>query len=247
MLASVRTTTRRHEHPALGFSRSVLTLTVAVSIAGAACAGLGGPRPFPPPVDYLVDENQANGDVHGGRFPYEAAVRGLPEGKRLSVDITTSEGTIHCRLDTGRPLTVANFVGLARGLRPFRAADGTWVKEPYYDGSPWHRALVGEFVQAGRNAKTGGKGDNPGFRLQDESGPGQAFDRGGLLAMANRGAEHSGATQFFITTNPLPQLNGQYTIFGSCDDEHVVRELERQVAEGTQPAPVIRSIAVSRQ
>ncbi|MGB1276651.1 MAG: peptidylprolyl isomerase, partial [Nannocystaceae bacterium] len=86
----------------------------------------------------------------------------------------------------------------------------------------------------------------PGFVIQDEISPGQVFDRAGALAMANKGITHSASAQFFITVSGLPNLNGQYTIFGTCDDEHVVRGIARELDAGKQPAPVIQSIAISR-
>ena len=210
------------------------------ALLGSGCAGLSTSPQFPAAIPALAAENAAAGDPYEGRFPYEEAIAGLPEGSKLQAALETDSGTIHCRLERGTPLTVANFVGLARGIRPFRAADGTWVREPYYDGSPWHRALENQFVQTGQHGALTG----PGFRIQDEMSPGHVFDRAGLLAMANKGAEHSASAQFFVTTSPLPDLNGQYTIFGSCDDEHVARELERRIVAGERP--VLHRVVISR-
>ncbi len=220
--------------------RSWRTTLAGFFALGCGCAGLSSPPQLPTAIPALVAENAAAGDPYEGRFPYEEAVSGLPEGDRLHAVLETDSGAIHCRLERGAPLTVANFVGLARGIRPFRDANGSWVREPYYDGSTWHRALENQFVQTGQH----GELDGPGFRIQDEMSPGHVFDRSGLLAMANKGAEHSASAQFFVTTSPLPDLNGQYTIFGSCDDEHVVREIERRVVAGE--APVLQQIVISR-
>ncbi len=214
------------------------------SLVVAACRP-GGPRPFAPPVPAVVAANQAAGDPHAGRFSYEEAVAGLAEGPVLRVEIETDAGMIHCRLDpASAPIAVANFVGLARGLRAFQvAADGPWERGPFYDGVPFHRAEPGQFVQAGRR----GERESPGFRLQDEMSIGHAFDRIGLLALANSGAPHSSAAQFFITTAPsLGHLNGKHTIFGSCDDEDVVRELERRVLADPRAPPRIRVVRVTR-
>ena len=43
--------------------------------------------------------------------------------------------------------------------------------------------------------------------------PDLTFDKEGLLAMANSGADSNGS-QFFITYAPVERLNGGYTIFG---------------------------------
>lgn len=212
-------------------------------LVGLAC-GLAGPRPFPPPVPAVVAANQAAGDPHVGRFPYEEAVAGLPEGPVLRATIDTDAGVVHCRLDPGSaPIAVASFVGLARGLRAYQLAEGgPWERGRFYDGLPFHRAVPGQFVQTGRR----GERESPGFHLQDEMSMGHAFDRIGLLALANSGAPHSSSAQFFITTAALGHLNGKHTIFGTCDDEDVVRELERRVLAEPATPPKIRSISVTR-
>ncbi len=207
----------------------------------AACTY--APRPFPPEIPELVAENEAAGDPFKGRFPLEQALEGLPEGKRLVSVITTDRGEIRCTLDpVSTPLAVANFVGLARGLRPFRDVSGNWVKQPFYDGLTWHRGIENQFIQAGERSP-----DGPGFVLQDEISPGQVFDRAGALAMANKGTTHSSSAQFFITVTDLPSLNGQYTIFGTCDDEHVVRAIARELDANKKPPPKIVSVEVTRE
>jgi peptidyl-prolyl cis-trans isomerase A (cyclophilin A) len=201
----------------------------------AACAAPLGPgqaAPFPPPLDDLVAANEALGDPHGGRFSFEAATEGLPATGELWAVLRTDEGDVDCQLEPDHaPLTVANFVGLARGVRPFLADDGSWHTEPYYVDLVWHRAIEGQFVQTGRR----GKQATGGFLLQDEISPGDSFDRPGVLAMGNTGVEDSGSTQFFITTAAVPDLEGSHTIFGECDGEAVVRRLERRAAAGEQP------------
>ena len=208
----------------------------------AACA-LGAPRPFAPPVPGVVAVNQQAGDPHAGRFPYEEAVAGLPEGPTLRALLDTDAGEIHCRLDPGSaPIAVASFVGLARGLRAFQAAPGgPWETRPFFDGLPFHRAVERQFVQTGRRGQ-----ENAGFRLQDEMSSGHVFDRAGLMALANAGTPHSSSAQFFITTEPLSQLDGKHTIFGACDDEDIVRGLERRVLATPAAPPTIRRVTITR-
>ena len=234
MLRPVRTTWICLPGPIL-----LLTSLIA-SLAGCA---LGAPRPFAPPVPAVVAANQRAGDPAAGRFSYEDAVAGLPEGRTLRALIDTDAGPIHCRLDPGSaPIAVASFVGLARGLRPFQVAPGEpWQRAPFYDGLPFHRAVEAQFVQTGRR----GPREDVGFHLQDEMTRGHSFDRAGLLALANNGQPHSSAAQFFITTEPLGDLNGKHTIFGACDDEDVVRELARRVLADPSP-PTIRHLTITR-
>lgn len=214
----------------------------------AACS-LGGPRPFPPPVPAVVAENQAAGDPHAGRFPYEDAMAGLPAGPVLRAAIDTDAGVVHCRLDPGSaPIAVASFVGLARGLRAYQLeAGGPWERGPFYDGVAFHRAEPGQFVQAGRR----GAREFPGFHLQDEMSMGHAFDRIGLLALANSGAPNSSSAQFFITTaSSLEHLKGKHTIFGSCDEVDLVKKITA-VPKGPGDRPVtpvtITKVAILRK
>src|SRR4051812_29227179 len=59
-------------------------------------------------------------------------------------------GTFTCELfDKQSPKTVANFVGLARGLRPFKDQSGKWGKKPFYDGLVFHRVISGFMIQGG--------------------------------------------------------------------------------------------------
>ncbi|HEY8377100.1 MAG TPA: peptidylprolyl isomerase [Nannocystis sp.] len=207
------------------------------------CACASGPRPFPPPVPEVLARNQAAGDPHAGRFPYEDAVAGLPEGSRLVATLRTDAGEIRCRLDpSSAPIAVASFVGLARGVRPFQDAEGgPWRTAPYYDGLPVHRVVDGEFIQTGR------RGDGPGYVLQDEMSPGHVFDRAGLLALANTGEPHSSAAEFFISMAPLTQLRDKHTILGSCDAEDVVRELARRALANPGAPPIVQAIVITRE
>jgi peptidyl-prolyl cis-trans isomerase A (cyclophilin A) len=65
-----------------------------------------------------------------------------------------------------------------------------------------------------------GMGD-PGYYIQDEIDPSLTFDVPGRLAMANSGPNTDGS-QFFITEEAYPSLNGHYTIFGQCDPSSVL-------------------------
>ena len=125
------------------------------------------------------------------------------EDKKMSdVSITavikTNKGEINLVLFPEKaPVTVANFVNLA--------------KNNYYDGIKFHRVIEDFMVQGGDPTGTGAGG--PGYRFEDEVNNGLNFSEPGKLAMANAGPGTNGS-QFFITLNPLDQLNGKYTIFG---------------------------------
>lgn len=221
--------------------RRVSLLSCSLALACAAPLAPGEAAPLPRADADLETANASLGDPYRGRFPYEEAIAGLPDDGPLRATLRTSAGVVTCTLDPGHaPLAVANFVGLARGVRPFRGEDGSWTTAPYYDGIPWHRAIEGQFVQTGRRGKLA----DGGFLLQDEIGVGDDFGRAGVLAMAGVGEPDTSSTQFFITTGVTKQLAGDHTILGACDGESTLRQLERAVLQG-QPA-TLDHIEISR-
>jgi peptidyl-prolyl cis-trans isomerase A (cyclophilin A) len=160
-----------------------------------------------------------------GEFTLDQAVAGLPPGNDLVAQIETNLGTFTCSLMShDAPITVANFVGLARGTRDFwDPVAGRWTRRPYYDGSVFHRVIPGFMVQGGDILRRGRGG--PGYTIPDENVGNH--DAAGLLCMANRGP-NTGGSQFFITEVPLPRLNGSYSVFGRCTPIDLVERIARQ-------------------
>ena len=194
-------------------------------------------------------EQPADGrDPLKGVFTMNDATANLPGNGRLLAKIETSQGPIECELwDDKAPNTVANFVGLANGTRPFKShLDGRWVKQPYYDGTTFHRVIKNFMIQGG-DPKGTGTGE-PGYVIDDEIWPGAKHDRAGLLCMANRGPNTNGA-QFFITDAPVERLDGKYTIFGSCAPTsvvHAIANVPKDMHDKPQTAVVIDRITVRR-
>lgn len=124
-------------------------------------------------------------DIDPDKYDYQAILK--TEKGDIVVDLFEDES----------PLTVNNFVFLAR--------------EGYYDDTMFHRVLEGFMAQGGDPTGTGQGG--PGYVFQDETDNDLTFDRPGLLAMANSGANTNGS-QFFITYVATDWLNGKHTIFG---------------------------------
>ena len=88
------------------------------------------------------------------------------------------------------------------------------VNTGYYNGIGFHRIIKGFMIQGGDPSGTGRGGSSIWKKpFEDEIALGYTFDRGGVLAMANAGANTNGS-QFFITTAKAPWLNGKHTIFG---------------------------------
>lgn len=188
-----------------------------------------------------------------GKFSLEDATKGLEGEGKLTATIDTSLGELSCELyDDKAPTTVANFVGLARGIRPFKD-DGKWVTRPGYDGTIFHRVIKGFMIQGG-DPEGKGSGE-PGYVIPDEIWEGAKHDRRGLLCMANRGKNTNGM-QFFITDAKAPHLDNGYTIFGFCGPDATLEKLAnvdtgRSTGQpgGDRPItpPVIKSIKISRK
>ena len=183
--------------------------------------------------------------VHG-KFDLADATKGMSAGDKITATIDTSHGKLTCSLLADKaPLTVANFVGLARGTRPWKDPSGHWVTKPAYDGTTFHRIIKGFMIQGG-DAKGDGTGE-PGYVIPDEIWGGH-HDHAGELCMANRGPNTNGA-QFFITDASAPHLDRSYTIFGECEPEPVVHMIAG-VPTGAQDKPqspvTIRKITITR-
>ena len=138
------------------------------------------------------------------------------------------------------PKTVENFVGLAKGTKEFTdPKTGKPVKRPFYDGLAFHRVIEGFMIQGGDPLGNGTGG--PGYRFEDEFGSSRAFDKPGILAMANAGPNTNGS-QFFITVAPTPWLNKRHTIFGEVVEGYdVVDKISKvRTQPGDRPAdPVV--------
>lgn len=199
-----------------------------------------------PSVETKPKKSAPVGDPLEGKFSLADATKGLPEQGKLVATIVTSSGTLQCELfEDKAPITVANFVGLARGLRPFQMPNGAWAEKPGYDGTKFHRIIRGFMIQGGDPAGTGAGG--PGYVIPDEIWPGSRHDERGLLCMANRGPNTNGM-QFFILDAPAPHLDGGYTIFGKCGPDAVIEKLAASPVQGDRALdpPVIDKVTVDR-
>jgi peptidyl-prolyl cis-trans isomerase A (cyclophilin A) len=147
--------------------------------------------------------------------------------------IDTTAGKMTCTLFPDKaPIGVANFVGLATGTKDWKTPTGaTKHGVPLYDGTIFHRVIPEFMIQGGDPAGTG-SGRDPVAPFKNETSRDLLFDKAGRLAYANAGP-NTNASQFFITEVPFTgqqgaMLNGNYTIFGQCDDPSVA--LVKQIA-----------------
>jgi peptidyl-prolyl cis-trans isomerase A (cyclophilin A) len=190
---------------------------------------------------------QKGGDPLDGKFTIADATKDLKGSGPIVAKIETNKGTLQCKLfDDKAPITVANFIGLATGKRPWKDSNsGAWVTKPAYDGTTFHRIIKGFMIQGG-DAKGNGTGE-PGYVIKDEIWEGAKHDKAGLLCMANRGPNTNGA-QFFITDASAPHLDRSYTIFGECAPVEVVHDIANVAVAGEHPTqPVtIKTVTISR-
>lgn len=130
------------------------------------------------------------------------------------------------------PITTENFIDLA--------------EKGFYDGVIFHRVIDGFMIQGGDPEGTGMGG--PGYTIEDEFRDDLRFDGEGILAMANTGMPHTGGSQFFITLDKTPWLNGHHTIFGKVKEGmDVVRRIghsETDMADRPLEDVVIKSIEI---
>ncbi|EPY07730.1 peptidylprolyl isomerase [Paenibacillus sp. E194] len=116
-------------------------------------------------------------------------------------------GTVKIQLhEQEAPGTVANFEKLSN--------------EGFYNGLSFHRVIPGFVAQGGCPHGTGTGG--PGYTIKCETKGNPHKHERGVLAMAHAGKD-TGGSQFYITYDAFPHLDGVHTVFGKIVEgmEHV--------------------------
>ncbi|KZZ91507.1 Peptidyl-prolyl cis-trans isomerase, cyclophilin-type [Moelleriella libera RCEF 2490] len=124
----------------------------------------------------------------------------------MSVTLHTTHGNVKIEVFCESvPKTAENFLALC--------ASG------YYTASPFHRLIPNFMIQTGAPAHPSPP-DNPkggrsiwGGAFDDEIRPALQHSQRGMVSMANKGPGTNGS-QFFITLDKAPHLDGLNTIFG---------------------------------
>jgi peptidyl-prolyl cis-trans isomerase B (cyclophilin B) len=112
--------------------------------------------------------------------------------------IETSKGKIRLELHADKaPATIENFEKL--------------TSQGFYNGLKFHRVIDNFMIQTGCPDGNGMGG--PGYNFNDEFHPDLKHDGPGILSMANAGPNTNGS-QFFITHNATPWLDGKHSVFG---------------------------------
>jgi cyclophilin family peptidyl-prolyl cis-trans isomerase len=141
-----------------------------------------------------------------------------PRGEALTAVESAGKGAIVLELfEDQAPAAVANFL--------------TLVEQKRYDGTRFFLAEPAALVQGGdvqaRDAKADGSG-GPGYVIPDEFARRDARPHyRGSISMCNNGP-HTTGSQFFLTVVPMPEMDGEYTVFGRViEGQDVVDRITR--------------------
>lgn len=156
---------------------------------------------------------------------------GVMQTKGIVV-METSMGAMKFQLEMEKaPKTSENFIKLARS--------------GFYDGLTFHRVMDGFMIQGGDPNGDGTGG--PGYVIPDEFHPDLKHDGTGVLSMANRGPD-TGGSQFFITLDATPWLDGRHAVFGHLIEGEDVLTSIGSVATDSNDRPitpvVIKSVKI---
>ena len=124
---------------------------------------------------------------------------GIDPQKQYTATLKTEKGDIVIQLFPDKaPMAVNSFVFLAR--------------EGWFNNVTFHRVLPNFIAQTGDPSGSGYGG--PGYYFSDEIND-LKYDKEGMVGLATSGpGTGTNGSQFFITFGALPDLDGQYTIFG---------------------------------
>ena len=126
-----------------------------------------------------------------------AKSKGAKNMNRIAV-FETNMGNFEIELfEDKAPKTTKNFIDLA--------------EKGFYDGLIFHRVIDGFMIQGGDPEGTGMGG--PGYTIKDEFHKDLKHNSEGILSMANAGPD-TGGSQFFITLDKTPWLDGHHAVFG---------------------------------
>jgi peptidylprolyl isomerase len=127
------------------------------------------------------------------------------QGKDYFWELQTNQGNLTIKLFTdSAPMHASSTIYL--------------TKLGFYDELNFHRVIPG-FMAQGGDPLGNGTG-NPGYKYDGEFNSDIGHSEPGMLSMANSGPRTDGS-QFFITFNATPHLDGNHTVFGK-----VVTDLE---------------------
>ncbi|KAI8085895.1 peptidyl-prolyl cis-trans isomerase cyp5 [Gilbertella persicaria] len=159
---------------------------------------------------------------------FDVAVNGKPSGRM----------TFKLFSDTV-PKTAENFRALCTGEKGI----GKSGKPLHYKNSAFHRIIPGFMAQGGDFTLGDGRGGESiyGHKFNDENFTLKHQGKG-VLSMANAGPNTNGS-QFFITFDQTPWLDGNHTVFGQITEgQEVLDLLEKYGTQSGRPTARIEII-----
>lgn len=143
----------------------------------------------------------------------------LPKFPDLTFD-ANSDYFWHMETDAGA-LKIRFYADTA----PKHVANGIYLaRAGFYDGITFHRIIPGFMAQGG--CPNGDGRGNPGYAFAGEFNGSRKHTGPGMLSMANAGPSTDGS-QFFLTFQPTPHLDGRHTLWGEVvDGKDALKALE---------------------
>jgi len=210
----------------------LLTTVAALLTVAAACGDEEETAPTATPRGTATPGAAATTGPAAGLYATPPAMA-IDAQKSYVAVLETDKGVIRIKLLPDiAPQTVNSFVFLAR--------------EGYFDGVTFHRVIPGFMAQGGDPTGTGTGG--PGYSFKDEFDPTLKHDGPGVLSMANAGPNTNGS-QFFITYEATPWLNGKHSVFGKVESGlDVLKSISpRDPAKDTTPGTQILGITIEEK
>ncbi|KAL3496515.1 hypothetical protein BJX62DRAFT_101658 [Aspergillus germanicus] len=149
-----------------------------------------------------------------------------------SAILHTTLGDIHLRLyPSAAPKAVENFT--------------THARSGYYNNTIFHRVIRKFMIQGGDPMGDGTGGESIwGGEFEDEFSS-LKHDKAYTLSMANAGPNTNGS-QFFITTEKTPWLDGKHTVFGrAVQGLDVVHKIENVKTVKEKPEVDVKIVSIS--
>jgi len=169
-----------------------------------------------------------------------------PLQAQLNATIQTTKGNVVVQLQYNLvPKTVANFITLANGSRPWvdSRSGKVHINQPFYNGIKFHRTDSSLVIAQAGSPKDDGT-DGPGYTIKDEFNASLTYVPY-VMAMANAGPNTNGS-QFFFTGNiSQPSWNNVYSIFGLITDSTSRSVVDAIIAAGPN-GTTINGVTFSR-
>ena len=160
------------------------------------------------------------------------------------------------------PLTVANFVGLAEGIIPWRDPETKEIRtDPLYNDTLFYQVVRNAHIWAGDPAQKGDGKGNPGYTIPQEIHPNLIPNRGAIV-MYNTWApkedeyvdigENTAGSEFFILLREQQSFDGRYAVFGYVvEGMDIVDEIGAVAVNSDTGRPttdiVIESVTIVRE